>query len=158
MDEPSGRLRVQRRFDSRPVPELHSSLGRCFLCGTCAACCPVTAVDPRFNPRRILQNLRARRWGEVDKFPSTWFCADCLLCAERCPQGVRIPELIATLRRRAFVAGAGPAAPRREEESLSKFGRLYELTDFDRRRRARLGLPAIAPTIDEIRFICAVGD
>ena len=45
---------------------------RCFACGTCAAGCPVTEVDPAYNPRKIIRQILFGMRKEVLSSPQIW--------------------------------------------------------------------------------------
>ena len=62
----------------------------CFMCRTCTASCPITAVNARFNPLRIIRLALYGFKDAVLKSDFIWLCSSCYACQERCPQGVSI--------------------------------------------------------------------
>ena len=77
----------------------------CFLCGTCAAGCPVSELDERFNPRLIMRQIL---YGMKDKTLSDgeiWKCYQCHICVAHCPQDVRFADIVRALREIAISEG-----------------------------------------------------
>lgn len=126
---------------------------RCFACGTCTAGCPVAEVDERYNPRRIIRMVLHGLREEVLRSETIWLCAGCYTCQERCPQGVHVAELMRTLRNMAVEAGIVQPAFKTQAELIGKMGRIYEIEDFDNKKRARIGLPELRKTIDDIQTL-----
>jgi heterodisulfide reductase subunit C len=73
-----------------------------------------------------------------------WLCSTCYACQERCPQDVRITDLMHAIKNIAVQEGHGPAAYLTQVSLIADHGRLYDITDFENERRTDLGLPAIA--------------
>jgi heterodisulfide reductase subunit C len=86
------------------------NLRLCFACGTCTAGCPVSEVDPDFNPRKIVREVMLGLRKEVLSSPVIWRCVQCYSCTAKCPQNVRFREIIRALREMAVAEGhADPA-------------------------------------------------
>jgi Fe-S oxidoreductase len=79
----------------------------CLQCGSCAASCPVQAVDSRFNVRRLLRSMQLGRLDGAAR-EDIWACAQCMQCTALCPQGARPDEAILRLRREAAQLGEAP--------------------------------------------------
>jgi len=126
---------------------------RCFSCGTCVAGCPVAGQTDRYNPRRIVRMALLGMRQQVLSSEFIWLCSTCYTCYERCPQDVRIPELMNAIRNIAVRAGYVPPTFRQQAELLRDHGRLYEITSFENERRAELGLPPVREQADEVRRI-----
>ncbi len=75
---------------------------RCFACGTCAAICPVTAIDSEFNCRRIVRQILFGMRREVLSSPAIWLCLICARCHVHCPQEVDFPDVMRILRHMAI--------------------------------------------------------
>jgi len=77
----------------------------CLECGACTASCPVAEVLPNYyNPRSLVDKIffdpeRALMEDQL------WLCAWCYRCYERCPQGVRLPEIFASIKSLATERG-----------------------------------------------------
>jgi len=77
----------------------------CFECGACTASCPVAEVLPKYyNPRSLVDKIffDPERVLMEDEL---WLCAWCYRCYERCPQGVRLPEIFASIKSLATERG-----------------------------------------------------
>ncbi len=126
---------------------------RCFSCGTCTAGCPVREVTDRYNPRKIIRMAVLGMKQEVLSSQFIWLCSSCYTCFERCPQDVRIPELMNAIKNIAVKNGYIPSAMKMQLDLLSSFGRLLEITEFESDRRKELNLPAIQAKTEEVREI-----
>lgn len=116
---------------------------RCYACGTCTAGCPVRRFHPIFNPRRIIRMVLLGMRDQVLKEPFVWLCATCFTCQERCPQGVRVSDLMRALKNLAVRAGNMPEGIPMQVKLLREKGTLYPLDDFDNKKRTKAGLPAL---------------
>lgn len=74
------------------------NIKRCFNCTGCTVGCPVTEIDNSYNPRKIIRKALLGMREEVLRDESLWLCASCYICYERCPQDVKITEVIGAIR------------------------------------------------------------
>jgi len=126
---------------------------RCFSCGTCTAGCPVREVTDRYNPRKIIRMALLGMKKEVLSSQFIWLCSACYTCFERCPQDVKIPELMNAIRNIAVKEGYVPPAMKIQVDLLANFGRLLEVTDFENEKRKEANLPLFQAKTDEIKKI-----
>jgi len=125
----------------------------CFQCGTCSSSCPVRAVAPSFNPRVLAKMVELGLRNRVLGSDLIWLCAYCHLCEERCPQDVKLPELIMVLRNMAVEDGRVHPSLVKLSSILLEQGSIYEVDDFINARRRQLGLPAVpADKVEWERF------
>jgi heterodisulfide reductase subunit C len=126
---------------------------RCFSCGTCTAGCPVREVTDRYNPRKIIRMAILGMKKEVLSSQFIWLCSSCYTCFERCPQDVKIPELMNAIKNIAVREGYIPPVMKVQLDLLSSFGRLLEMTDFENDRRKELNLPLLQGKTEEVKKI-----
>ena len=126
---------------------------RCFSCGTCTAGCPVREVTDRYNPRKIIRMAILGMKKEVLSSQFIWLCSSCYTCFERCPQDVKIPELMNAIKNIAVREGYIPPVMKVQLDLLSSFGRLLEITDFENDKRKELSLPLIQEKTEDIKKI-----
>ncbi len=145
-------------FDPHFADEIGAEPGgeyirRCFSCSTCTAGCPVAGVTDKYNPRRIIHMALLGMREQVLRSDFVWLCAVCYTCYERCPQDVRIPELMNAIRNIAVREGIVPNTFWMQVEKLRQHGRLYEVEEYENERRAEYGLPTIQDDPAEVRRI-----
>ena len=115
-------LDPQFKYDVAEVPG-GENLKLCYACGTCTAGCPVSAVDPEFNPRKIIRKILLGMRKEVLSSPVIWRCVQCYSCTAKCPQNVRFREICQALRQMAVAEGlVDPGVP----AEIDELGRLSQ--------------------------------
>ncbi len=76
----------------------------CYQCGKCSAGCPM-APHMDVLPNQI---IRLAQLGMQERLMATdaiWACVSCMTCNTRCPKGIRIAEVIESLRDMAMRHG-----------------------------------------------------
>jgi heterodisulfide reductase subunit C len=123
----------------------------CYQCGICSADCPVAKRVKEFRPRRI---ARLAVLGQKDRLLNSdtlWLCAGCYTCYERCPEKVRVSEIISALRGAAVEEGIIHPTYKTLMNSIAEKGYIYEIDEFENEMRGDEGLPeAPSPAQDEI--------
>ena len=114
---------------------------RCFQCGSCSAGCPVHEFSDRYNPRKVIRMILLGMRDKVISSDFVWLCACCYTCRERCPQDVRISDIMVAVRNIAVKSGCTHPAFLQQLKLIRNQGKLYEIDEFDNKRRERLGLP-----------------
>jgi len=125
----------------------------CFACGTCTAACPVREVEAAYSPRKIIHMILLGMREHVLCSDFIWLCATCYNCEERCPQGVSFAEIIVAVKNIAAREGKLHPAYYTQLDLLKQFGRLYELEDFDNKKRAKMGLEELKTAEPEVGAI-----
>ncbi|MHA1579804.1 MAG: 4Fe-4S dicluster domain-containing protein [Candidatus Freyarchaeota archaeon] len=130
------------------------TLNLCYQCSTCSGCCPVFRYNSQFNPRRIIENTLLGKRDRTVKSPEIWLCTVCHTCTEKCPQGVKVSEIIIELKNLSTKEGLFPAHLQEEAKALLEFGMVSPSTKAILSRREKLKLPVIenAPP-EEIRTL-----
>ena len=116
-------------------------IARCYACGACSARCPVGERRAEFDPRRLIRLVMLGQRQMVLESPLLWLCSTCFTCQETCPQGVGFTEVLFALKNLASDQGHLPGPMTAQADLLRDHGRLYEITEFENKKRAELGLP-----------------
>jgi len=77
----------------------------CYACGLCTASCPVSDIDQKFNPRKIIHMVLLGMRKEVLSSDVLWFCIQCYTCQAHCPQNVDFSDIVKALRSMAVREG-----------------------------------------------------
>ena len=77
----------------------------CFACGLCTASCPVSSIDPVYNPRQIIRMVLLGMRKEVLSSGVIWLCSQCYSCQAHCPQNVDFADIMKALRNMAVKEG-----------------------------------------------------
>lgn len=105
-------------------------LGMCIQCGTCSGSCP-SAADMEHTPRRLFALIRAGMRDSVLHSNTPWMCVTCNLCVVRCPQEVRIPDVMAAVKsiaeREGVAASTASSFSRTFVSNIHRYGRSYEI-------------------------------
>ncbi len=73
----------------------------CIQCGTCSGSCPVSWAMEQ-TPRQIFAMIRAGMRDKVLDSTTIWTCASCYQCMHRCPQEIKITDIMYMLKRMAI--------------------------------------------------------
>ncbi len=118
-------------------------LKSCYHCGKCTSGCEVNRLDTSFQPHKLMHLIGL---GYLDKLlagDDIWKCTTCFTCSERCPQGIRVTDIIWTLRAVAARSGHMSGLLSAQKDTLLKTGRLYPASALDIKKREKAGLPAL---------------
>ena len=140
-----------------------SRLEMCIQCGSCGASCPsADAMD--HTPRALFALIRAGRRDEVLRSNTPWMCLSCYHCAVRCPQDIKITDVMYTLKVMAEEAhtypnGTAPGFSGIFIGNIRRFGRSWDLglTALHYLRRFPLRLPRMAPMATSLFFHGRIG-
>lgn len=133
-----------------------SHLELCLQCGTCGGSCP-SGPDMDHTPRALFALIQAGLKEDVLRSNTPWYCVSCYYCTVRCPQQIRITDLMYTLKRMAIREGyyqesSASAAPDFSDyfiDMVENFGRSFEMGLATRYylRHNPLGLVKMATTM-----------
>lgn len=121
------------------------SVALCFQCGTCTGACP----SGRRTPYRIRNVVRKSVMGlkeEVIADDSIWMCTTCYECQERCPRGIKIVDVVKTVRNFAAQAGYMAPAHKMTGSFVIKTGHGVPINDATMALRKSVGLDELPPT------------
>jgi heterodisulfide reductase subunit C len=121
-----------------------SLIWACFTCRTCTVSCPITVVNPSFDPVKIIRKAAYGLKESVLEKSEIWLCTGCYACQERCPQKVPITDFMTLLKNIAYAEGHGPPGVRLQRDTVLKGGgRIYPIDEFDNKKRLKAGLPEL---------------
>ncbi len=123
---------------------------RCFACGTCAAGCPITEIDPEYSPRKIIREVLFGMRKEVLSSPLIWYCLVCYRCYARCPQKVNFTDVMRALRYLAIKGRYASSDTLRRMEEVDRFAQTmrHDLIEYGFTKRSEL-LESFRAKVDE---------
>ncbi|HEX74725.1 MAG TPA: 4Fe-4S dicluster domain-containing protein [Dehalococcoidia bacterium] len=77
----------------------------CFSCGTCTAGCPIHTVYAELDPRKIARMVNLGMTKRAVSSSYIWYCSECWLCEQRCPQNVKFSRVWDVLKNMAAEEG-----------------------------------------------------
>ena len=116
----------------------------CFQCGKCTASCPMRRFDEHFRPRIIAKAALLGLREMILSSKEIWLCATCYSCTERCPQGVRLTDVMRVLRNLAVKEGHIHPFFKQLSNVIITNGRVFSDDSFLNEMRSDLGLASIS--------------
>jgi heterodisulfide reductase subunit C2 len=98
------KIESTKSLKSRMEEEIGVITSHCYQCGKCTAGCPLNE-DMDIMPSQILRILQAELPGYEDKLLSSlsiWLCLACDTCYSRCPQEVKLSQVMDFLRQESL--------------------------------------------------------
>ena len=150
------------KLDPKFREEVHSmpngeELSACFACSTCTAACPIANVW-KYKPHQLIRMILLGMRDEVLSSNEIWLCLTCFQCQERCPQQVRVTDIIFDCKNLAAEEGKVPQTIVVLGKELLEKGQLYTVTaDWEREDMGLepevpgLGVDAVKNTLKETR-------
>ena len=111
----------------------HEPIARCYYCQKCSVGCP-TAFAMDYPPAQVLKMVQLGQKKALLKSSAIWLCIGCETCGTRCPNDIRINNVMDVLKEIAMEEGVKPAEKtvyalhRSFLHSIKIFGRLHELS------------------------------
>jgi len=130
----------------------------CFQCSVCSASCPVLSINENYNPRKIIRMALLGMKEEVLSNEFIWLCSSCYTCHERCPQNVKITEVMNAIKNIAVRDGYPHPSMKKLVELIREVGRAYKIGELEGKKRAQLNLPEIQPREEEIEKIFRIAN
>jgi quinone-modifying oxidoreductase, subunit QmoC len=106
MSQPQQTVLYEQSMDPKFLDEVYAIPGGerirdCIQCGTCSGSCPVSWAMEE-TPRQVFAMIRAGMRDRVLDSLTIWTCASCYQCAGRCPQEIKITDVMYALKRMAI--------------------------------------------------------
>ena len=123
---------------------------RCTRCGYCQASCPSfdAANDERSTARGLIQLLRGVAEGSFSFGPGVavplWRCPDCRACAQHCPGGVHIAEILASARRNLSATAFLPHSLQEVKGHIDESHNVQGIANDERTAACATSLPVTA--------------
>lgn len=127
-------------------------LDQCMQCGTCTGVCPWNLVK-YFSPRGM---IRLAQFG-LEGFESEdlWNCVTCNMCVINCPRGLKIIDIIRSMRMMMNETGSIPASLKVPLGSVASRGNPWSGEPEERTKWAEgLGVKEFGPDVDYLYFTC----
>lgn len=132
----------------------------CYQCGKCSSGCDVNNVDSSFQPHKILHLLTIGMTDRVIEGKDIWKCTTCFTCSERCPQGIKVTDIIWIAKTMAVKSGHIPDLVVNQKDALLRTGRIHSVSSMDNKKREKAGLVQLTeePSVVEKIFKISVED
>ncbi|MHA1960635.1 MAG: 4Fe-4S dicluster domain-containing protein [Candidatus Thorarchaeota archaeon] len=123
---------------------------RCYQCGRCTTACPISEIEPSFNPRLFLLKIMMAD-ETLTENELIWTCLTCEQCEVRCPEHVKIPHVLILAKVSAFSKGNTPQIALDRASSILSQGRTILVSEPMLKTREKMGLPSLGtPPVDQI--------
>ncbi|MHA1593697.1 MAG: 4Fe-4S dicluster domain-containing protein [Candidatus Baldrarchaeia archaeon] len=130
------------------------TINYCFQCGTCTGCCPSTKITGRYNPRLLIESALLGLTEDLLSSPDIWLCVACHTCIERCPQGVKVSEVLSIIRNFATRKNNVPEGVKAIASQFVETGFTIPAAAAILKRRQEMKLPELPkPNTEEIMKI-----
>jgi len=127
------------------------TLRLCYQCGTCTATCPISRFTDVYRPNKIIHLAKLGiRHAIFDD--AVWLCVNCYSCTERCPQGVKVADVMRALKNLAVEEGYTPTFAKGFACNILGTGIAYTIPASRIQRRGTIGLPPLPCTkVDDLK-------
>lgn len=127
-------------------------LEQCMQCATCTGVCPWNLVK-YFSPRGM---IRLAQFGlEGFETEDLWTCVTCNKCVIKCPRGLKIIDIIRSMRMMMSETGSIPPSLKAPIGSTTSRGNPWSGDPEDRTQWAKgLGLKEFTPEVEYLYFTC----
>jgi heterodisulfide reductase subunit C len=123
----------------------------CYQCGTCTATCPVARFTDVFRPNKVI-HLAKLGIRNVVYSDAVWLCVNCYSCTERCPQGVKVADVMRALKNLAVADGVIPEFSKAFLTTILDTGWAYSIPASRIAKRASMGLPPLPkPFLEDLK-------
>ena len=117
----------------------------CYQCGTCTATCPIARFTDVYRPNKII-HLAKLGIRHVVYSDAVWLCVNCYSCTERCPQGVKVADVMRALKNLAVEEGYSPDFSKEFANNILNTGIAYSIPSSRLSKRGSVGLPPLPKT------------
>ncbi len=117
----------------------------CVQCGKCTGGCP-SGRNTALRTRKLMRMAQEDMREEIFNAPELWFCSTCYTCYERCPKGVKVTDIIRTIRNIAAKEGHMLKAHKMIGVYVAKTGHAVPIGPDQMKLREAVGLESQPPT------------
>ena len=151
---PSADAEIKTTHAPDEIEQVRRMVQSCIQCGTCGGSCP-SGPDMDHSPRALFAMIFADMEKEVLRSNTPWYCVSCYYCMVRCPQDIKITDVMYVLKRFSIRQGLyeessakdAPGFSQTFIEYVENYGRSFELGLATRYHLAHhpLGMMKLAP-------------
>ncbi|MFZ5643961.1 MAG: 4Fe-4S dicluster domain-containing protein [Bacillota bacterium] len=91
------RMLDNQSFIEQVILKSHQPLNLCYQCQKCASGCTMLKYAD-FTPNQILRLVQMDQKSKVLNSSMIWLCTGCEICGARCPNGIKMAEVMDTLK------------------------------------------------------------
>ena len=112
-------------------------------------------IDSSFNPRLFLEKIILADETLAEE-QLIWTCLTCEQCEVRCPEHVKIPQILILAKVRGLVAGNTPQIALDRANSILQQGRTIQVSDPMIKTREKMELPDLgSPPVEQLTKMLA---
>jgi len=122
----------------------------CVQCGKCTGGCP-SGRNTALRTRKLIRMAQEDMREEIFNAPELWFCSTCYTCYERCPKGVKVTDIIRTIRNLAAKEGHMSVPHRMIGVYVLKTGHAVPIGPDQMKLREAVGLESQPPNAQKYK-------
>ncbi|MDM8515409.1 4Fe-4S dicluster domain-containing protein [Desulfobacterales bacterium HSG16] len=110
-------------FFKQKIPKklADTNFSHCMVCRECTSTCVVARHIPEFDPAAFVRMHLLGMKKELAECAQVWLCIGCETCTSVCRQGVKVQELIKTLKKNTITEGGQPYSVIDDVEEIERY-------------------------------------